>query len=80
MLPVISEINPKTGGSKAPPTIDITIKEDPIFVLCPRPSIPIEKIVGNMILMKKAIATKVYTTIIPVPNMANRVKQILMMV
>jgi hypothetical protein len=58
-LAVISEIIPIIGGNKAPPTIDITINEDPILVLCPSPSIPIEKIVGNMMLIKKDMAIKV---------------------
>ena len=59
MLPVISEIYPKTGGSKAPPTIDITINEYPIFVFCQSQSIHIEKIVGNIMLIKNSIAIKV---------------------
>ena len=78
MLFVASEINPSTGGRNAPPTIDITINEEPIFVLFPSPSIPIEKIVGNIMLIKNAIAIKVYTTIIPVPVIAKTVNRILM--
>ena len=59
MLPVRSEINPKSGGNIAPPTIDITINDEPILVLWANPSIPMGKMVGNMMLIKKAVAMKV---------------------
>ena len=49
----LSAIRPITGGNKAPPKIDITIKEDAFFVFGPRSFIPRAKIVGNMTDMKK---------------------------
>ena len=54
MLWVASDIRPNTGGKNAPPTIDITINDEPSFVSLPKPAIPSENMVGNMIDIKKA--------------------------
>ena len=45
---------PNPNGNIAPPTIDITIREDAILVSLPKSAIPSEKIVGNIIDIKKA--------------------------
>ena len=51
----LSAIQPMNIGKMAPPTIDITIKEDAFLVFSPSPFIPRAKMVGNMMDMKKKI-------------------------
>ena len=52
----MSAISPISIGKIAPPTIDITIKEEAIFVSSPSPLMPNAKIVGNMIDIKNGTA------------------------
>ena len=49
----------------APPTIDITKKEEAILLSSPNPFMPNAKMVGNMIDIKKGTASKEYTAILP---------------
>ena len=65
MLPVLSEIKPIISGATAPPIIDITRKDEAIFVSSPRPLIPKANIVGNMIDIKKGTAITAYTATVP---------------
>ena len=58
MLCVASDIKPNIGGKKAPPTIDITINDEPSFVSLPKPAMPNENMVGNMIDIKKETPIK----------------------
>ena len=36
-MPQLSAIQPMSNGMKAPPTMDMTMKEEAIFVFSPRP-------------------------------------------
>ena len=57
MLPVLSDIIPMNKGMTAPPTMDITRKEEAILLSSPSPLIPSAKMVGNMIDIKKGTAS-----------------------
>ena len=57
-IDVTSEIHPINGGNSAPPTIDITMKDDPFLVWGPKFFIPRAKIVGNIIDIKKKTRNK----------------------
>jgi hypothetical protein len=57
--PVASEILPISNGKTAPPTIDIIMKDEAIFVSSPRSLIPNANIVGNMMDIKNGTAIKV---------------------
>ena len=63
----LSAINPITGGKTAPPTIDITMKEDAFFVFGPRSLIPKANIVGNMIDIKKNTPYRLIKEVQPSP-------------
>ncbi|MNT86515.1 hypothetical protein D3C72_2268100 [compost metagenome] len=56
---------PITGGNIAPPTIDMMIRLLPSLVSLPRSLMPREKIVGNMIDIKKAIPITETSAIVP---------------
>ena len=75
---VVSAITPITGGKTAPPTIDITIKDDAFFVFGPRSFMPREKIVGNIIDIKKKTPYKLIREIQPSPALTkgNRIQHI----
>ena len=53
MLVDFSPINPISHGAMAPPTIDITRKDDACLVFLPKLLIDMEKIVGNIIDSKR---------------------------
>src|SRR5690349_3335488 len=55
-----SAMCPINGGATAPPTIDITISDEPSLVYSPSPRIPSAKIVGNPTDMKKKVANIAY--------------------
>jgi hypothetical protein len=57
--------NPINGGSIAPPTIAIMIKDEPSFVYSPRFRIPSAKIVGNIIDMNRFTSNIEYTAMYP---------------
>ena len=52
-MEVISEIHPINGGNTAPPTMDMTMKDEAFLVCGPKLLIPRAKMVGNMIDIKK---------------------------
>src|ERR1700722_10834030 len=56
-----SASQPMTKGSSAPPTIDITSKDEANLVWSPRPRMLNAKIVGNMMDMKKKQRNKAAT-------------------
>ena len=58
---------PMNGAAIAPPTMDITISDEPSFVCSPSPRIPRAKIVGNPIDMKKKLANMAYIPVLPPP-------------
>lgn len=64
---VLSAISPIIGGKIAPPTIDITIKEEALFVSGPRSLIPNANIVGNIIDIKKKTPNKLTSETHPSP-------------
>ena len=64
---VLSAINPIKGGKTAPPTIDITIKDEAFFVFAPKSLIPSANIVGNIIDMKKNTPKRLINDIQPSP-------------
>ena len=61
----LSDINPMTGGTTAPPTIDIIISEEAFFVCSPRFLTPSANIVGNIMDIKKNTPINAKTAIIP---------------
>src|SRR6476619_3446404 len=60
------------NGKIAPPTIDITSSEPPIFVSSPSSTNPNEKIVGNIIDIKNPSPPNAYTTYSPFQIIALR--------
>jgi len=54
-MPTLSAMIPIKGGTSAPPTIAMIIKDEPNFVCVPKSFTPKAKMVGNMIDMKKLI-------------------------
>src|ERR1700757_850931 len=55
-----SAIWPMNGAAIAPPTIDITMSDEPSFVYSPRPRMPSAKIVGKPTDMKKNVPNIAY--------------------
>lgn len=72
---VLSAINPITGGKTAPPTIDITIKDEAFFVFGPRSLIPSANMVGNMIDIKKNTPNKLINDTQPSPALTKGSKR-----
>jgi hypothetical protein len=60
-MELISDTLPMITGNIAPPTIAIISKEEPSLVFDPRPRMPREKIVGNMMDIKNSTPIKAYT-------------------
>ena len=69
-MPSASAIAPITFGNTAPPIIAITINEDASFDFSQKPQIHSEKMVGNIIDIKKAIPITATRAGIPLANMA----------
>src|SRR5690606_18977250 len=63
------------GGMIAPPTIDIIIKLEADLVSDSVSRIPIAKIVGNIIDIKKVVPTKAYKVAMPDPKMTIKVNR-----
>ena len=74
MLLVKSETKPNAKGRIAPPTIAMTIKDEPVLVWTPRPVIPSEKIVGNIIDIKNDTPMSAYIVIKPLKKTAANVR------
>ena len=55
------------GGAIAPPTIDMTMSDDPSFVCSPNPRMPSAKIVGKPTDIKKNVANIAYSPALPPP-------------
>ena len=64
-MPSLSAIAPITLGNTAPPIMAMTMNEDANFDFSPNPKMPSEKIVGNIIDMKKKLRNKAATDIQP---------------
>ena len=64
----LSAIRPCTGGTKAPPKIAITNKEDPVEVKSPNPFIAEVKITGHITELNKPTATMVNSAKLPSVN------------
>ena len=67
----LSAIQPINGGKTAPPTIDITMKDDAFLVFGPKSLIPRANIVGNIIDIKKKTPYKLIKEIHPRPALTN---------
>src|SRR5512138_598686 len=65
LIDVASEMRPITAVNNAPPTIAMTRNDEPLFVCSPSPRKLSEKIVGNMMDMKKLTATRAYRPAVP---------------
>src|SRR6059058_3375677 len=65
-----SEMRPMIAGKNAPPTIAITISDEPRFVSAPRFLMPSAKMVGNIMEWKKPMNTTAHTGITPVASKA----------
>ena len=72
-----SDISPVRGGMMAPPIMDMMRNDEPSSVSSPRPSIPIAKMVGNMMDMKKLVSHSGATANHPDAAEANRHKRTL---
>ena len=64
---------PIRGEAIAPPTIDITISDEPSFACSPTPRMPNAKIVGNPTDMKKNVAN-IVLVLRPVTTAENDVR------
>lgn len=60
-----SDIKPITGGTTAPPTIDMIINDEAFFVCSPRFLTPNANMVGNIMDIKKKTPINANTAIIP---------------
>src|SRR5256885_2229262 len=65
-----SEMRPMIAGKNAPPTMAITISDEPRFVSAPRFLMPSAKMVGNIMEWKKPMNTTAHTGITPVASKA----------
>ena len=65
-----SEMRPMIAGKNAPPTIAITISDEPRFVSAPRFLMPSAKMVGNIMEWKKPMNTTAHTGITLVASKA----------
>ena len=71
---VLSAIKPKSRAHTAPPTIAIITNDEPSFVFLPKPRMLREKMVGNMIDIKKSTPSNAYTGKLPCSSTAKLIK------
>src|SRR3546814_9224422 len=68
--PIACDASPISGGNSAPPMIAMMISGAPSIARSPRSFTPSEKIVGNMIDMKKLVSVSAATATMPGANAA----------